>query len=138
MKPYLMDSGFLYALIDEGDRHSTEVRNVLLDVYDEIILPIPAITEVSHFVAKNLGSAALANFIGGLPDMNLILQVPDTEDYIRTSEILRKYNDANLDFVDVLIVAIAERLNVTKILTVDRRHFSMFKPGHCDAFEILP
>jgi hypothetical protein len=32
----------------------------------------------------------------------------------------------------------AERLNITKILTIDRRHFSMFRPIHCDPFEILP
>jgi predicted nucleic acid-binding protein len=37
-----------------------------------------------------------------------------------------------------VIVAIAERLDITKILTVDRRHFGAFKPRHCAAFQILP
>lgn len=138
MKPCLMDSGFLYALVDETDSHSRTVRNSLQEVYEEVILPVPAVTETAHFVLKNLGVAALANFLEGLPEMNVIFETPLAEDYKRAAEILRKYNDANIDFVDAVIVAIAERLNVTKILTVDRRHFGAFRPRHCATFEILP
>lgn len=32
----------------------------------------------------------------------------------------------------------AERLNIERILTLDRRDFSIIKPKHCAAFEILP
>lgn len=138
MKPCLMDSGFLYALIDETDVHSQNVKNALQEVFEEIIFPVPAITETCYFISKNLGVEVLATFLEDLPEMNLILEIPTTEDYQRAAELLRKYNDANLDFVDVLIVAIAERLNITKILTVDRRHFGIFKPRHCEAFEVLP
>ena len=70
--------------------------------------------------------------------MNLILETLTAADYKRAAEILRKYDDANIDFVDAIVVAIDERLNVTKILTVDRRHFDIFKPRHCQAFAILP
>ena len=138
MIPCLMDSGFLYALIDETDSHSRAVKNSLRKVYEEVILPVPAITETAHFVLKNLGAAALANFSENLPEMNVIFETPLAEDYKRAAEILRKYNDANIDFVDAVIVAIAERLNITKVLTVDRWHFGTFRPRHCAAFEILP
>lgn len=70
--------------------------------------------------------------------MHLIFETPRVEDYKRAAEIIRKYDDANIDFVDAIIVAIAERLNVTKILTVDCRHFDAFRPRHTAAFEILP
>ena len=138
MKPCLMDSGFLYALVDETDSHSRSVRNSLRTIYEEVILPIPAITETAHFVLKNLGAAALANFVEDLPEMNVVFETPTAEDYRRAAEIIRKYDDANIDFVDAVIVAVAERLNITKILTIDRRHFGIFKPRHCAAFEILP
>jgi hypothetical protein len=32
----------------------------------------------------------------------------------------------------------AERLNVRRILTLDRRHFELIRPRHCPAFELLP
>jgi predicted nucleic acid-binding protein len=37
-----------------------------------------------------------------------------------------------------VLVAIAERLNITQVLTLDQRHFRLFRPQHCDAFDILP
>ena len=131
-----MDSGFLYALIDKTDEYSQEVNQALIDVYEEVIFPVPA--ETAYFVSRNLGANSLANFLADIPKMGLIFETPTFEDYTRSAEILRKYNDANIDFVDACIVAMAERLNVTKILTVDRRHFSVFKPKHCKSFEILP
>lgn len=137
MKPCLMDSGFLYALIDETDVHSQKVKDALQGIYEEIIFPAPAITETCYFISKNLGLGKMA-FLENLPQMNLILETPTGEDYRRAAAILRKYDDANIDFVDAIIVAIAERLKVTKILTVDRRHFGVFKPQHCEAFEIFP
>jgi len=34
--------------------------------------------------------------------------------------------------------AIAERLGVTQIATLDHRHFATVQPAHCEAFELLP
>ena len=101
-------------------------------------MPVPAIAETAYFLAKNKGVEDVAKFLDSLSVTKFLLETPTAEDYRRAAEILRKYNDANIDFVDACIVAIAERLNITKILTVDQRHFGAFKPAHCEAFEILP
>ena len=101
-------------------------------------MPVPAITEVAYFISRNLGIKATAKFLDEISLTDFILENPTSKDYRRAAEILRKYDDANVDFVDAIIVAIAERLNVTKILTVDRRHFGIFKLRHCQAFAILP
>ena len=138
MNDYLLDSGFLYGFVDQNDEHHEEVSKVFGKLREPIILPVPAVTEVAYFVSRNLGLKALANFLDEIAITDFILETPTSEDYRRAAEILRKYDDANIDFVDAIIVAIAERLNVTKILTVDRRHFGIFKPRHCEAFEILP
>jgi len=138
MTSYLLDSGFLYATIDTSDTHHAAVKTATERIRGAVLLPIPAITETAHFLAKNKGLDSLAKFLTDLPASSIDLIAPTAEDYIRSAEILTKYNDANIDFVDVLIVAMAERLNVTKILTVDRRHFSIFRPTHCESFEILP
>jgi predicted nucleic acid-binding protein len=135
---YLLDSGFLYATLNNRERFHEETKKTLASVYEEILYPVPAITETAYLVLRDLGVGALANFLADLPQLGLQLEVPNKNDYTRASEIIRKYDDANVDFVDVLIVAMAERLNITKILTVDRRHFGVFRPKHCDAFELLP
>jgi predicted nucleic acid-binding protein len=131
-----MDTGFWYASIDKSDRYHQQIAR--LQILEQIIVPVPVITETAHLVNTRSGTEALARFSENLARSNLVFEAPVAEDYIRAAEILRKYDDQNLDFVDVCIVAIAERLRVTKILTIDRRHFSIFKPSHCDSFELLP
>jgi len=36
------------------------------------------------------------------------------------------------------VVALAERLQATTVVTLDRRHFAAVVPRHCDAFALLP
>ncbi|GAA4230503.1 hypothetical protein GCM10023075_40380 [Streptosporangium album] len=43
-----------------------------------------------------------------------------------------------LDPADVSVVAIAERLGVTQIATIDRRDFTLIRPRHVSAFRLLP
>jgi uncharacterized protein len=35
------------------------------------------------------------------------------------------------------VIAIAERLNLTEVATVDRKHFSIVRPKHVSAFRLL-
>ena len=111
---------------------------VLKNIREPIVLPIPAITEVAYLLARDINSEAAADFVASLATTELTLEIPRQEDYSRSAEILRQYSDAKLDFVDTLIVAIAERLNITRVLTLDRRDFQLIRPKHCTAFEILP
>lgn len=41
-------------------------------------------------------------------------------------EILEQYADSQLDFTDAALVTIAERLNITRVHTLDRRDFQSF------------
>jgi predicted nucleic acid-binding protein len=45
-------------------------------------------------------------------------------------EILRTYPGAKLDFVDCCMMAMSERLNITRVCTFDRRDFLIFRPTH--------
>ena len=62
----------------------------------------------------------------------------DEEDYRRVRWLQRHYADLPLEFVDAAVVAIAERLEQTTIATLDRRHFSVIRPLHVPAFELVP
>jgi hypothetical protein len=42
------------------------------------------------------------------------------------------------EIVDAAVIAIAERLNLTEVATVDRKHFSIVRPRHVSAFRLLP
>jgi uncharacterized protein len=50
----------------------------------------------------------------------------------------RAYADLRSELADASVVAVAERLGVTTLLTIDRRHFSVVQPRHADVFSLLP
>ena len=59
-------------------------------------------------------------------------------DWLRIAELVGQYRDLPLGSVDASVVAAAERLDITKIATLDRRHFSIMRPAHTHSFELLP
>lgn len=134
----LIDSGFLYAMLNRNDPHHGAVMQVvsLLDL--PIYLPIPAITEVAYLLQKYVGTQAMADFVDGLATTQMQLIAPEADDYRRAAELVHQYRDVSLDLVDTVMVAIAERLNITTVLTVDQRHFRLIRPRHCSAFDVLP
>lgn len=134
----LLDSGFLFASLNASEAEHQATIRVLEDIREPIVLPVPAITEVAYLLARDIGNEAAADFVASLAATELTLETPLKEDYLRSAEILRQYADANLDFVDALIVAIAERLNIKRLLTLDRRDFQLIRPKHCVSFELLP
>ena len=134
----LLDSGFLFASLNASEAEHQATIRVLEDIREPIVLPVPAITEVAYLLACDIGNEAAADFVASLAATELTLETPHQEDYVRSSEILRQYADANLDFIDALIAATAERLNITRLLTLDRRDFQLIRPKHCVSFELLP
>ena len=134
----LLDSGFLFASLNASEAEHGATIRVLESIREPIVLPIPAVTEIAYLLARDIGNQAAADFVASLATTELTLETPLQEDYLRSAEILRQYADANLDFVDSLIVATAERLNITRLLTLDRRDFQLIRPKHCSSFELLP
>jgi len=49
-----------------------------------------------------------------------------------------RYADFPLGGSDASVIAIAERLSITTIMTTDRRHFAAVRPSHVEAFTLLP
>lgn len=112
--------------------------DILQQIQEDIILPVPAITEVAYLLKRDIGVAAAADFIDSLVATTLTLETPRPADYLRAAAVMRAYAGVKLDFVDALIVALAERLNITRLLTLDQRDFRLIRPRHCAAFELLP
>ncbi len=134
----LLDTGFLYALLNRTEQNHERVIAVTRTIHEAVILPVPAITEVAYLLLRDVGSEAVADFIGSLAATDLVLESPQIADYLRAAAVIRQYGDARIDFVDAVIVAIAERLSITRILTLDVRHFAMFRPSHYAGFDLLP
>jgi predicted nucleic acid-binding protein len=54
------------------------------------------------------------------------------------AELVEAYLDLPLGIVDAAVGAIAERLRLHEIATLDHRHFSIIRPRHVRSFALLP
>lgn len=60
------------------------------------------------------------------------------EDMSRIAELVDRYDDLPLGTTDASVIALAERLGVDEIATLDHRHFRVVAPNHAKAFRLLP
>lgn len=134
----LLDTSFLFALTDQSDRNHLRVLNVAQSANEPFVLPVAVLPEICYLVASRLGHLAMRRFVASLTPDAVQLESTTLEDLARISQILEKYSDNQLDFTDAAIIAIAERLTITRVYTLDRRDFSIIRPKHCDYFELLP
>jgi len=96
------------------------------------------VAETAWLVDRQLGPAAEAILYRSLASDELVVEVLNATDWARTAELVETYADLHLGGVDASLVAVAERLGVTDIATLDRRDFSVVRPRHADAFMLLP
>ena len=88
-------------------------------------MPTLVITEVTYLLGTRLGAHAEVRFIGDLAAGNLIAEPVAAADWMRIAELVAQYRDLPLGTADASVIAAAERLGVTTIATIDRRHFSI-------------
>jgi predicted nucleic acid-binding protein len=134
----ILDTSFLFALTDQGDRNHQRVLAVAQSVNEPLVLPVVVLPEVCYLIASRLGHQAMRRFVSSITSDTVQVESVTTEDLVRVHQLLEQYADNQLDFTDAAIVATAERLNITRVYTLDRRDFSIIRPSHCDYFELLP
>jgi len=135
--PALLDTGFLLAVLDADDNLHSACTEAL-EGEPNPLLPDLVLPELAYLILRELSYPALTTFLRSVASGELLQVKSIPEDLTRAAELLEKYADNRVDFVDCAIVAMAERLNLRKTLTVDTRHFTIFRPKHCDYFEIAP
>jgi uncharacterized protein len=134
----LADTSFIVAVSIRTDRRHTECA-AIYQQHPEILIPESALAEIAFMLTRAGGVHAITHFLQSLPNAKRYKIVHlINQDYDRTAEVLDKYANLRLDFVDAAIVALAERLNITRILTLDQRDFQILRPNHTQHFEILP
>lgn len=107
------DSGYVIAVMDFEDQH----HKACVAVHREeslIYLPQTALTEIVYFLQRSRGNKRAGSFLMTLANTKFRLIALEPADVHRAGELMDKYADSRLDFVDATAIAIAERLNITR------------------------
>lgn len=134
----VVDSGPVVAAMIPTDHFHGAVREFLRDNREPLALPTATIGEISHLIETRGGPHAAARLLLQLARGVYPLVEADAADFARAATLAERYADFPLGTVDALVVATAERLGVTTIFTLDKRHFGAIRPLHCERFTLVP
>ena len=133
----LVDTGPLVAAADADDANHRRCVQFFATAPRPLLVASSVIPEVCYLLARYLGSPAEAAFLRAFPD-ELTLQEVTVSDLRRSADLVEQYGDLPLGMVDASLVAVSERLGLRTVATVDRRHFSIVRPRHVTALDLVP
>lgn len=136
----VLDTGPLYASLDKDDKHHAASASLLTSrpASEHLVIPAPVLVEACYWIEKYLQPKDLAAFLRDVASGAYQVECLISADYARAAELVDKYRDSELGFVDATVVAIVERLRETKVASLDHRHFSMIRFSHSDQVELVP
>ena len=135
---FIADSNFVYALYNANDIHHQDAMSFLSQNTEVMLVPVVVLPEVGYLIVRDIGHSGMQTFLEYFMELDIQLEAVGMEDLARVRDIVSAYADARFDIVDCCIMAIAERMDITRIATFDRRDFSIVKPRHCEFLELLP
>lgn len=113
----LVDTGPIVAVINDRDDHHQECK---------------------YLLKRRRGTYAELAFLSDVRAGRYTLIESLSADLERIAELVAKYDDLPLGTVDASLIALAERLNITTVVTIDRRDFGIVRPAHVPTLTLLP
>jgi predicted nucleic acid-binding protein len=124
------------ALIHADDRHHASCRDALERIREPLITVWPVITEGMSLLDF---SAEAQDALWRLLERDAVKILSlDAGDVPRMRELMRKYRDLPIDLADAALVRAAERERISRVFTIDRRDFEVYRPRGIRRFTILP
>ncbi|MFQ5740394.1 MAG: type II toxin-antitoxin system VapC family toxin [Acidobacteriota bacterium] len=134
----VLDTGPILALLDADDPGHSRCVSLLDEIDQPLVLVAPTLVEVDYWIRKRLQPEVWSIFIEDIVAGAYRLESLASQDLIRVAELQADYADLGLGMVDAAVIAICEKLGEAKVATLDRRHFSVVRPKHCDSLQLLP
>ena len=116
------DTGALVALFDRSDRHHDAVRRLYEADPDHWVLPWAILPEVDYLTATHLGPRAQDLWLADLASGAFSVEWGRPDDLAVAERICRRYKNLRVGLVDGVVIAVAERLRATAIVTLDLKH----------------
>lgn len=133
----VVDTSVVFGALDRFDpNHDACAATVSFGA--TVVMPAPILVEVDWLARSRGRRGAVATLLAGVLDGSTLVANLDETDYARVADLVERYDDLPLSLADASVIAIAERLEQDTIATLDRRHFSVVRPLHIDAFTLVP
>ena len=131
----LLDTGFVVALVNASDPDHERCLDVWRELHVQLVSVEGVLVEAAHMLRRTAGG--IDAIVGIVFGAGTELVPTSDERAARAVALMAKYADVPMDFVDALLVVIAEERAIQDVLTLDRRGFDVYRIGR-KRFRRLP
>ncbi len=135
MKPVLLDTGVIVALLDRSEEFHQACAKAVRELEAPLITCEAVIAETCYLLRNLPGApeAMIENVAAG------IFQVPFqlSREAVGVKQVLRKYRDRRIDLADACLIRMADEFGTADILTLDK-DFATYRWGKNKSFRLLP
>lgn len=132
------DTSGLLAFFDAHDAHHAAVTGCIHAEPGPFIVSPYVVAELDHLLATRHGVraelAALEELAGGAWELAGI----GPNDLRAAGEVIERYEDQAIGAADASLVVLAGRYRTNRVLTLDRRHFSVLRTITGRRFNVFP
>jgi predicted nucleic acid-binding protein len=134
VKPILLDTGVIVALLDQSERHHEDCAECVRALEPPLVTCEAVIAESCYLLRglRGAAEAVIENVAAG------IFQLPFglSREASVLKRYLRKYRDRKIDLADACLIRLAEEFETADILTLDT-DFQVYRWGENKTFHYL-
>jgi hypothetical protein len=134
----LLDSSVVLAAADQADLNHASALAWFRRVDEPMLLSALTLSELDVLLQRELGPEASVALVRTITGGGIRLVAPTEADLGRAAEHLVAAAEHHPRLADAVLVALAERLDVRRIATFDRRPIAVFRPRHVRTFDLEP
>ena len=134
----LLDPSAVLAAADTADLNHAAAAAWFARVDEPLLLGALGLGDLDVLLQRELGTRAVEALLAALVTDAIRLVAPTGDDLSRAQELMREAAEHRPRLADALLVATAERLDVHRIASFDRRPLAVFRPRHVRALDFEP
>jgi predicted nucleic acid-binding protein len=133
-------SAIVAAQLVTEDRHAATVAAFrdLRTQREEFLIPGTVLAETGYLLRTIARPSDEVTFLRAVAEGDFTVVPLTGPDLDRIADLAHIYVDHPLGVTDASLIALAERLGITTIVTLNPRDFRAVRPRHTDAFTLLP
>lgn len=134
----LLDTSGLLAALDESQRLHSQCLKALRAASPPLLLSPFVLAELDYLLMRHVGAQAQTALLEEVARGAYRLEPFDADDIARAGAVMNRFADLEVGLADASLVVLAERHNVSRVLTLDARHFNALRIGERKRFTLLP
>jgi hypothetical protein len=133
----LCDASVIVGAINAADGDHLRCIGAIRPLKQKLVTTHACIAEAMHLLNNYAGWSGQASLIEWIETDFLLIHCSSQPEDKRACILMREYSDTPMDYADASLVAAAESLGITCILTLDR-HFYTYRINGKTSFQLSP